>query len=103
MRFVQFLFFRHALRQGVQLTRGPWGNDERTYNNFPGVAKARIIHLRPHGEKAFYVDTDGTSWGNGQISDTEPLPDGRRMTRQSYWLSNIYVRDLVSDLVDIYS
>ncbi len=98
-----WLDIRNVLRQGVQLTRGPWGNDERTYNNFPGVAKARIIHLRPHGEKAFYVDTDGTSWGNGQISDTEPLPDGRRMTRQSYWLSNIYVRDLVSDLVDIYS
>ena len=73
----------------------------RTYNNFPGVAEARRIHLRPHGAKAFYVDVDGTSWGNGQLGDTEPLPDGRRMTRQSYWLNNRFVRDIVQDLVGI--
>ncbi|MFG6372862.1 MAG: hypothetical protein K1W04_01745 [Oscillospiraceae bacterium] len=87
-----------VLTQGVQLTIG---DDGRTYNNFPGVAAARCIHLRPHGSKAFYVNTDGSSWGNGRISDTEPLPDGRRMTRQSYWLNNSFVREIVHDLVDI--
>lgn len=93
---------RDVLRHGVQLIRESWGNVERTYNNFPGIAEARRIHLRPHGKKAFYMNVDGTSWGNGQVSDTEPLPDGRRMTRQSYWLSNIFIRHLVSDLVDEY-
>ena len=87
-----------VLTHGVQLRIG---DDGRTYNNFPGVAEARRVHLRPHGAKAFYVNVDGTSWGNGRISDTEPLPDGRRMTRQSYWLNNNFIRDIVRDLIDI--
>lgn len=86
-----------VLKRGVQLTIGP---DGRTYNDFPGVAQARRIHLRPHGARAFYVDHDGSSWGNGQLSDTELLPDGRRMTRQSYWLNNSFVKEIVEDLVD---
>ena len=86
------------LSQGVQLTIG---EDGRTYNNFPGVAKARRIHLRPHSRKAFYINADGTSWGNGHISDTEPLPDGRRITRQSYWLNNTFIREIVLDLIDV--
>ena len=85
---------KDVLTNGVQLRIG---DDGRTYNNFPGVAEARCIHLRPHGAKAFYVNTDGTSWGNGCIGDTEPLPDGRRMTRQSYWLNNSFVREIVRD------
>lgn len=94
---LDWMDIRAVLDCGVQLTIGA---DGRTYNDFPGVADARRIHLRPHGEKAFYVNADGTSWGNGKLSDTEPLPDGRRMTRQSYWLNNSFVKDIVSDLVD---
>lgn len=92
-----WLDIKSVLTNGIQLTIG---EDGRTYNNFPGVAVARRIHLRPHGEKAFYVNADGSSWGNGQITDTELLPDGRRMTRQSYWLNNSFVREIVKDLVD---
>lgn len=87
-----------VLTHGVQLTIG---EDGRTYNNFPGVADARRVHLRPHGAKSFYVNADGSSWGNGRISDTELLPDGRRMTRQSYWLNNSFIREIVCDLIDI--
>ncbi|MCD8125412.1 MAG: hypothetical protein LUE23_10390 [Lachnospiraceae bacterium] len=88
---------RAILDHGVKLTIDRRG---RTYNNFPGVANARRIHLRPHGNKSFYVNADGKSWGNGKLSDTEPLPDGRRMTRQSYWLNNTFVKNIVSELVD---
>lgn len=87
---------KRVLENGVQLVVG---RDGRTYNNFPGVAHARRIHLRPHGDKAFYVDCNGHSWGNGKISDTDLLPDGRRMTRQSYWLSSRFVRNIVCDLL----
>lgn len=92
-----WLDIKEVLTDGVELTIG---NDGRTYNNFPGVAAARRIHLRPHGDKAFYVDTDGTSWGNGKLSDTEELPDGRRMTRQSYWLNNSFIKEVVREFVD---
>lgn len=92
-----WLDIRKILYSGVRLTIG---DDGRTYNNFPGVINARIIHLRPHGDKAFYVGYDGESWGNGCLSDTEELPDRRRMTRQSYWLNNNFVKNIVRDLVD---
>lgn len=89
---------KRILKKGVQLTVG---EDGRTYNDFPGVAEARRIHLRPHGNKAYYVGYRGEEWGNGRISDTKKLPDGRRMTKQSYWLKNSFVREIVKDMVDI--
>ena len=95
---LDWMDIKAVLTHGVQLRIG---DDGRTYNNFPGVAEARRVHLRPHGAKAFYMNADGTSWGNGRISDTEPLPDGRRMTRQSYWLNNSFIRKIVRDLIDI--
>lgn len=100
LAFKDWLDIKKILKEGVKLTRVRWGNDERTENNFPGVSEARRIHLRPHGDKSFYVEINGESWGNGQLSDTEPLPDGRRMTRQSYWLNNSFVREIVKDLID---
>lgn len=95
---LDWIDIKNVLTQGVQLTIG---NDGRTYNNFPGVATARRIHLRPHADKRFYVNVDGSSWGSGCLSDSEPLPDGRRMTRQSYWLNKSFIREIVRDLIDI--
>lgn len=100
LAFKDWLDIKKVLRDGVQLTRVAWGDGERTENNFPGVADARRVHLRPHGEKSFYVEANGETWGNGRISDTEELPGGRRMTRQSYWLNNTFVREIVKELVD---
>ena len=83
---------KNVLKKGLLL----WvGNDGRTYNNFPGISKARMIHLRPHGNKAYYADKEGKSWGNGKVTDSELLPDGRRMTRQSYWLKNNYIKQII--------
>lgn len=94
-----WLDIKKVLSEGVSLNRVPWGSGERTENNLPGVEESRIIHLRPHGDKSFYVDSDGSFWGNGKKSDTDLLPDGRRMVRQSYWLKQKYVRKLVQDLL----
>lgn len=96
-----WLEIRHILKEGVQFSRVKRANGERTENNFPGMASASRVHLRPHAQKSFYVDADGNSWGNGRLSDSVKLPDGRRMTRQSYWLKNTFVRDIVKDLVDV--
>lgn len=98
LAYKDWMDVKNILRDGVRLIIG---SDGRTYNNFPGVAEARRIHLRPHGDKAFYVGYNGETWGNGELGDSEPLPDGRRMTRQSYWLSSRFVREIVKDLVDV--
>lgn len=44
---------KDVLTSGVQLRIG---DDGRTYNNFPGVAEARCIHLRPHGAKSILCE-----------------------------------------------
>ena len=94
-----WLDIKKIIKDGVVFNIVKYGDGTRTENNFPGVADARRIHLRPHGNKSFYVDKDGHSWGNGKLSDTEELPDGRRMVRQSYWLSSKFVRKIVEDLI----
>lgn len=87
---------KRIITSGVELFLDARG---RIGNNFPGSKEARMIHLRPHANKAFYVDSEGKSWGNGKLSDTEPLPDGRHMCRQSYWLKNTFIREILKDLL----
>lgn len=60
-------------------------------NNFPKKADNRIIHIRPHTGKAYTQLEDGAVYGSGTIANSDELPDGRRMTKQSFWLNNTYV------------
>ena len=62
------------LRNGVQLdTVG-----RITYNNLPKSSESRVAHVRPHAKNA---------------SDISQLPDGRSMTKQSFWLNKTYIRE----------
>ena len=61
------------IREGVVLTPTARG----VKNNLPKVRESTVAHVRPHGR-------DG--------SDKAPLPDGRMMTKQCFWLNNRYVK-----------
>lgn len=61
---------------GVQLTQTKQG----VTNNLPKKAENRVAHVRPHGR-------DG--------SDRLPLPDGRMMTKQCFWLNNTYIQEQI--------
>ncbi|WBL16885.1 Sau3AI family type II restriction endonuclease [Sutcliffiella sp. NC1] len=52
-------------------------------NNFPKSTFNGVTHLRPKGR-------DG--------SDKVDLPNGKRITKQCYWLNNTYVAEIVRDL-----
>ena len=84
---------RDVINDGVILTKK--GNTIE--NNFPKKGDNRIIHIRPHAQRSFYVFEDGTTFGSGSIKDTDELPDGRRMTKQSFWLNNTYVLSQLKD------
>ena len=84
---------RDKVRSGVQLK--VVGN--RVDNDFPKKADNEIVHIRPHASKSFYVFEDGSTFGSGTISDSDELPDGRRMTRQSFWLNNSYILSQLND------
>ena len=65
-----------VIKEGVRLVRD--GNITR--NNLPKQSENRVAHVRPHGKDA---------------NDTYPLPDGRRMTKQCFWLNRTYVESVV--------
>lgn len=45
-------------------------------SNLPKISENRVCHVRPHGRNA---------------QDTYELPDGRRHTKQCFWLNNSYI------------
>ena len=67
-----------TLRDGVQLISTPSG----VSNNLPKMTESRVAHVRPHGR-------DG--------SDKLPLPDGRMMTKQCFWLNNTYIAEQIKE------
>ncbi len=67
-----------TLRAGVRLIQTPGG----VSNNLPKMTESRVAHVRPHGR-------DG--------SDKLPLPDGRMMTKQCFWLNNTYIEKQIKE------
>lgn len=60
-------------------------------NNLPNKKDMSIIHIRPHTQKTYYVFKSGETIGTGNISNSDLLPNGERITKQSFWLNNDYV------------
>ena len=67
----------HIIREGVQLIPTARG----VSNNLPKKTENPVAHVRPHGIDA---------------SDKLPLPDGRMMTKQCFWLNNTYIAEQIS-------
>ena len=65
------------IRQGVKLTPASTG----IQNNLPKSSESPVAHVRPHAK-------------NGK--DTLPLPDGRKMTKQCFWLKNSYIEQQIN-------
>ncbi len=76
------------IREGVRLT--VCGG--RVENNLPGLRDSPVAHVRPHTRRSFYVLGDGTRLGSGGYGDASQLPDGRWMTKQSFWLNRSYLQ-----------
>lgn len=66
-------------------------------NNLLKQTENRVIHVRPHTSKTYAQLADGTVYGKGTIANSDELPDGRRMTKQSFWLNNTYVVSQLDD------
>lgn len=87
-----WLKVQQVIKEGVVLT--PCRDKNNLIfikNNLPKKNSNEVIHIRPHAQKSYYVLKDGTCIGPGKISDSDELPDGRRMTKQSFWLNNTYI------------
>ena len=90
---------RQTIIDGVRFTITTQKNGQIAIrNDFPKKSDNPIIHIRPHAQEAYYVLEDGKVYGNGKYSDSDELPDGRRMTKQSFWLNNTYIVSILKDL-----
>jgi len=67
-----------TIREGVVLEQTSRG----VTNNLPKQSESVVAHVRPHGR-------DG--------NDRLPLPDGRMMTKQCFWLNNAYIADQIKE------
>ena len=65
-----------TIREGVELIPTARGIS----NNLPKKTENPVAHVRPHGIDA---------------SDKLPLPDGRMMTKQCFWLNNTYIKQQI--------
>lgn len=84
--------FHNTIIDGVQFKITHDKNGKQIIkNNLPKKSDINIIHMRPHTSKSYYVFKDGSAHGNGKFSDSDELPNGCRMTKQSFWLNNDYV------------
>ncbi len=65
-----------TIKKGVKLVR----DGDIIRNDLPKQSENRVAHVRPHGR---------------DVNDTYPLPDGRRMTKQCFWLNRRYIEEIV--------
>ena len=65
-----------TIRRGVILKKTPYGIS----NNLPKQTESAVAHVRPHARNAM---------------DKLPLPDGRLMTKQCFWLNNSYIEEQI--------
>lgn len=66
-----------TIRKGVKL----YDDGKRVGNDLPKSSESPVAHVRPHGRDA---------------SDKLPLPDGRMMTKQCFWLNNTYIQGQIA-------
>lgn len=69
------------IKDGVQLTY----DGRITRNNLPKQSESNVAHVRPHAKDS---------------NDVYPLPDGRVMPKQCFWLNREYVESIILDPED---
>lgn len=82
---------RQILVDGVKLTQK--GNKVST--NFPQSKINKIIFTKIHDQNTLYEIALGEFVGKGKLSDTDELPDGRNITKHSFWLPKKFLKEVL--------
>lgn len=78
-----------VLRRGVRIEK----KSAKYINDLPQMKDNPVAHVRPHSTLSAYRIGDDEV-GNVQ-RDADELPDGRWMTRQSFWLNHDYIANVL--------
>lgn len=82
---------KEIARQGIVIKKKKTKNGIIIENNLPPKKANSIIHVRPHTSKRFYKLDNEEIIGDGSYINGDELPDGRWITKQSFWLNNTYI------------
>jgi DNA mismatch repair endonuclease MutH len=67
---------KEILKEGVRI----WREGKINRNNLPNKSENKVSHVRPHGQNA---------------KDTFLLPNGKKMTKQCFWLNASYLKEQI--------
>lgn len=82
---------RTIINEGVQLTQTKKG----VSTNFPQSKVNKFLFTKIHASNSYYEIEKNVFVGKGKLSDTNPLPDGRRITKHSFWIPKKFLKDIL--------
>lgn len=82
---------RRIIQNGVVLTLS--GN--RVTTNFPQSKENPYLFTKIHATNTYYEIQPNQFVGKGKLSDTDLLPDGRRITKHSFWLPKRFLKEVL--------
>ena len=82
---------RTIINEGVQLTQTKKG----VVTNFPQSKVNKFLFTKIHATNSYYEIEKDVFVGKGKLSDTTPLPDGRRITKHSFWIPKKFLKDIL--------
>lgn len=82
---------RQILKDGVQLTQ----NGNRISTNFPQSKVNQVLFTKIHAQNTLYELKPGEFVGKGKLSDTDVLPDGRHITKHSFWMPKKFLKEVL--------
>lgn len=68
-------------------------------NDLPKSSSTEIFHIRPHTSQSAY-NINGVHYGKGTEVNMDLLPNGDKMTIQSFWLNSKYIKNQIKELID---
>lgn len=87
---------KDIINRGVELTVRPNGKGGvKVFTNFPKSRKNKILYTKVHSNQTYYEVEPGKFVGKGSLKDTDELPDGRRITKHSFWLPKKFVQQIL--------
>ena len=82
---------RQILVGGVKLNQ----NGNKISTNFPQSKINKIIFTKIHAQNTLYELKSGEFVGKGKLSDTDELPDGRHITKHSFWIPKKFLKEVL--------
>jgi len=80
----------HILNKGVELNKVARGNVYIMQNSLPKISESNVAHVRPHARVSAY---------GPYHPNANQLPDGRWMTKQSFWFNSSYLEEQIQKLI----